>query len=454
MRSIYLCIVLLCISLSVQAQRTFPQINVTTNTNPTQGYVYVSNFILNPGVDNTPYLMILNNNGTPVWQRQMTAPLNLDFKIQPNGMLTYFDIGKKKFYGMNKYFEVVDSFYCNGYETDEHELRILPNGNYALFGIENVRMNMTEYVPAGLDTATVTGMILQELTPNRQVVFEWKTLDPGHYAINDCTQQSLLISPIVDYAHCNAIEIDMDGNYIISSRHLDEISKINKATGEFMWRLGGSACVNNQFTFTNDTRLGFTGFSHQHGIRLLSDGHILMFDNGNLKTPPNSRAVEYQINTADTTITRVWEYYHSPQIQTSAMGYAQRLDNGNTLIGWGANDSGITATEVTPVGLKVWEMGFPADVYSYRAYRFPTIGGSYVNAPSIPQSVFIDAATGFVNLTWDAVSHADGYKVYAADTPTGEYSDVTAQGVMIGTGWHTQIPVNTYKFYRVTAIRQ
>jgi len=49
------------------------------------------------------------------------------------------------------------------------------------------------------------------------------------------------------------------------------------------------------------------------------------------------------------------------------MGYVQRLDDGNTLIGWGATAPAVT--EVTPDGKKVLEITFPPGVFSYRAYR-------------------------------------------------------------------------------------
>ena len=37
---------------------------------------------------------------------------------------------------------------------------------------------------------------------------------------------------------------------MISSRHLNEITKISRTTGDIIWRFGGK---NNQFTFVNDT---------------------------------------------------------------------------------------------------------------------------------------------------------------------------------------------------------
>ena len=44
----------------------------------------------------------------------------------------------------------------------------------------------------------------------------------------------------------NAIDIDFDGNFLISSRGLDEITKIDRFTGDVIWRWGG---CQNQFNF-------------------------------------------------------------------------------------------------------------------------------------------------------------------------------------------------------------
>ena len=56
----------------------------------------------------------------------------------------------------------------------------------------------------------------------------------------------ILAATIIDYCHTNAIEQDNDGNILISSRNMDEITKINRITGQIIWRLGGK---NNQFEF-------------------------------------------------------------------------------------------------------------------------------------------------------------------------------------------------------------
>ena len=56
-----------------------------------------------------------------------------------------------------------------------------------------------------------------------------------------------------DFPHMNAIDVDTDGHILLSSRSTSEITKINRDTGEIIWRFGG---VNNQFTFANDPLSG------------------------------------------------------------------------------------------------------------------------------------------------------------------------------------------------------
>jgi hypothetical protein len=171
------------------------------------------------------------------------------------------------------------------------------------------------------------------------------------------------MSPI-DYVHSNSIELDHDGAFILSSRNMDEITKIDRETGEILWRWGGK---NNEYTFVNDT----FHFSHQHSVRRLSNGNIIMFDNGNFHPSrlPFSRAIEYTVDEVNKTATRVWEYRHSPDLYSSAMGSVQRLDNGNTFIGWGACDS-VAATEVRPDGSTALEIGMKSGNYSYRALKY------------------------------------------------------------------------------------
>ncbi len=335
-----------------------PRVTVARSDSPSSGFLFLSDF--NMSGMNSPgnYLMILDNKGNPVYYNKVGWPMDLN--LQPTGVVTYFDEYANMYYVMNSSLKITGTLTCgNGYVEDPHELRVLPDGHYFLLCDDYETVDMSSIVPGGNPAATVIGNIIQELDKNGNVVFQWRSWD--HFNITDAIAQNLQAANI-DYVHANAIEIDPDGNILLSSRHLSEITKINVQTGDIIWRLGGK---NNQFTFVNDS----IGFSFQHAVRRLSNGDITLFDNGDLHSPQFSRGVEYKLDEVNKTATLVWQYRHSPDVFGSALGYVQRLANGNTLIGWG--DANTTLTEVKPDGSTALEMSFPEYCYSYRVYRYP-----------------------------------------------------------------------------------
>ncbi len=336
---------------------SLPGVHVLFSSDPSPGYIYLSNLYWD--VETTPYLLVLGNDGRAVMTRK-TGINCYDFKLQPNGSLTYYygDDGYGFFQEADRAFTVVDSFKCgNGYATDPHELILLPNGHALLMGSDPEFIDMSKLVPGGYNPAEVVGLIIQELDQEKNVVFQWRSWD--HFNITDAWHLSFA-SSYIDYVHGNSLDVDTDGNIILSSRHLNEITKIDRETGNIIWRLGGT---NNQFTFVNDP----LGFSYQHDVRRIANGHLTVFDNGDFHVPAFSRALEYALDETNMTATLVWQYRDTPDVFGFAMGNVQRLKNGNTFIGWGATNP--TVTEVDSGGNKVYEMSLDEGLYSYRAYR-------------------------------------------------------------------------------------
>ena len=332
-----------------------PVLTVNISNNPAPGNLYLSNFpfILIP---NTPHLLVADNSGIYSYLKRLTYFWALDYKKQPNGMLSYGT--NDKFYSEDPQHNVLDSFECgNGYTTDHHEFILAENGHSFLMSYDPQPVDMSLVVPGGNPNATVIGLVIQELDENKNVVFQWRSWD--HIAITDAIHEDLTAAT-VDCVHGNAIELDTDGNLMISSRHLSEITKISRTTGNIVWRLGG---IHNQFTFINDP----IGFSYQHHIRRIANGNITLFDNGNYHPTPFSRAVEYSLDEINKTATLVWEYRNFPDIFGFAMGSVQRLKNGNTLISWGSANP--TMTEVTPAGAIALEMTLPPNIYTYRTFK-------------------------------------------------------------------------------------
>jgi len=347
----------------------FPKIRVGVSNNPSDGYLFLA-----PAKNNNfSYLMILNNSGIPIFYRKKPDVALVYFKPQPNGLLTYYDTEKNIFYALDSSYAIVDSFMAgNGYTTDFHEL-LLTEDNHAyviIYDVQKVRMDTI--VTGGVDTANVVGSIIQEIDRSKNVVWQWRSWD--HFSITDANDFVDLTRPNIDYSHTNSIEIDKDGNIIISSKRMDEITKIDKATGNIIWRLGGKR---NQFVFNNDN----FPILQQHDARILNNGNLLLFDNGLAPNRVFSRAVEYKLNTEDTTnliAEKVWEFRNTPDEFSRVMGSIQRLPDGNTIIGWGSSsktpntvDDWRAITEVTPNGIKTFEMFIENQNYSYQVFRAP-----------------------------------------------------------------------------------
>lgn len=332
----------LAVAIPVIAQG--PTVTVITSTQEAaEGYIFLA-----PIDFNTPEgsLLIMDDLGQTIFNQPIAV---YDFKRQGNS-LTYFNGFSGRFEVLNPDYQLADSWQAVGYPTDLHDLQILADGHALLLVYRAFQYDMSQIVPGGVPTATMISCVIQELDENKNLVWQWDSWD--HIPITD-TNQSLTTSQI-DYDHCNAVEKDYDGNILKSGRHLDEVTKINRQTGEIMWRLGGKA---NEFTFVNDA-----GFALQHDIRRLPDGHITLFDNGTA-TRGYSRAVEYEINEVAKVITQTWEY-RGPF--SFCCGNAQRLPNGNTFINWGPAHP--TITEVKPDGTIVFALDTS---FSYRGFRFP-----------------------------------------------------------------------------------
>lgn len=345
----------------------FPQIKIIRKYGTSPGYVFIANIRFDT-IPYSPYLLILDNLGYPVKYKKMDYPC-ADFKAQKNNMFTYYDFFKQKFYLIDTTFAVLDSFYCgNGYTTDVHEILLNTDNKHAyLLSYDPQSVDMSKIVSGGDTSAVVIGLVIQEIDENKNVIFQWRSWD--NFQITDAHHENMQ-SKMIDCVHGNAIDLDYDGNILLSSRHLDEITKINRQTGQIIWRFGGK---NNQFNFTNDP----DKFYYQHSIRKTSNGNYILFDNGNFHNPPYSRAVEYQIDEVKKTARLVWQFRNSPDEFSFAMGNVKRLPNGNTTIGWGTGTPAFS--EVRPNGFKVFELELPYGEVSYRAYR-----NSWDGMPQVP----------------------------------------------------------------------
>ncbi len=351
----------------------FPEITVDIFNNPTPGFLFFSPFQFPPS--SPTYNIITDNYGIPVYYKKMYRGRIMDFKKQETGVLSYHEAGPEQFYIMDSSYNIIDTVEMqNGYTTNEHDLIILSNGNYLLQSYDYVKVRMDTIVAGGDSNATVIADVIQELDKNRNVLFQWRSLD--HIPITEATKDIDLKQATIDYIHVNTLEPTIDGNLLISGRHLDEVVKISRETGNIIWRLGGINSKGNEFTFTNDP----VTFSHQHDARMLSNGNITLFDNGNLHSPQFSRAAEYHLDDVNKTAELVWEFRNTPSTYDYFMGSVRRLSNQNTIIGWGSGYSP-AISEVNYDGTIELQISFPSTIINYRAFKFPWKTNLFVTEP-------------------------------------------------------------------------
>jgi hypothetical protein len=336
-----------------------------------EGYIFIT-----AASDSNSYLMMLNNNGTPFYYKQMENPV-YDFKVQPSGLLTYaqsLDPNSSSNEGnvvhkvMKPDFDEIDSFQMsNGFIADFHDFKILPNGHALLIGNYMTQMDLSGLVDGGDPNAMVCGNVVQELDAFKNAIFQWRTWDyynPEEMDWSGCSGQ-----PVVTKFCFNAVNPDNDGQILLTS--LGHVIKVSRQTGDIIWQLGGR---DNQFTFIGiDPNEAVNHFGGNDFHRLPND-NVLIYNNSDYEGTRSSKVFEYKLDEENKTAELIWQYIPDPNIYGWNNGNAQRLPNGNTFISWGQNNINPCAacTEISNEGKVVWELSFDdPNIESYRAYRIP-----------------------------------------------------------------------------------
>jgi hypothetical protein len=209
-----------------------------------------------------------------------------------------------------------------------------------------------------------------------------------------CAGNSLTVE---EWTHSNSLQVAPTGEIVHSIRHLDTVIAISPQFDGIAWRIGR---IHSDFAFPNPN----DRFYHQHFARLLDNGNLLLFDNGNGR-PANeggsySRALELALDWSSMSATKVWQYRHqvlnsdgsAGHKYSDAVGMAERLDDGNTLVLFGRDfDPGamrvrtpqtftLVEADTNPdaAPLAVLDMQLPGEPLVYRAVPLKTLFGEVV----------------------------------------------------------------------------
>ena len=320
------------------------------------------------GSDTTPGYLILSipegpvivdNTGAVVWYRTDPDPTLVNFQAHPSGEYTVFGLNAeiRAYSILDELGRVTRQIECVGFGTRPHEIRVLPDGA-ALALCDDTRIeDLRAY--GGSDSVPVTWTVVQRLSSDGKLEWEWFTAD--HFELSDGPSDNFEGVETLNLTHGNSVALDTDGNLLFSFRNLNEITKVEEASGAVIWRFGGTQ---NEFTIVGDPK---GSFERQHGIRVVGPGVIQLLDNSN-EAP--SRFLRYEIDEGARTATLLWEYIDGAGIHALVGGSTQVYGDGGGLVSFGREGR---VVEVDDMGIKRWELTGIDDVYVFRAQRIPSL---------------------------------------------------------------------------------
>jgi len=156
-----------------------------------------------------------------------------------------------------------------------HDITKDTDGNLLALSKEFIPLDLSKWGGDVQDTVRTDGII--KLTVSGEKVWHWRidqVMDPLVYPkINRFKK---------DWGHANSIEVDDDGNYLVSWRDFNQVWKIDNHTGKVLWKYGVDPMSPN------------APFFQQHSITHDMEGNYLVFDNGSFRIRKKSRAVAFR----------------------------------------------------------------------------------------------------------------------------------------------------------------
>ena len=256
----------------------------------------------------------------------------------------------------------------------------------------------------GPEDAVVLDGIAQEVDiETGEVCFEWHNLD--HVGVEESHYQpSPDLKRGFDYFHINSIDLNPDGYLTISARSTSAVYKVDRATGEVVWRLVGKE---SDFEMGEGTRTAF-----QHDARRHPDSTITIFDNAAASRYVQSRAIAVEVDEDAMKATLVGEYTHPGKILANTQGNTHFLPDGKVFVGWGSEPY---FSEFSHDGELLFDASFPVEVESYRAFRFLWKGEPQATPAVVAVSGDGDEVEVYVN--WSGATEVATWQVHAGSRP-------------------------------------
>lgn len=349
--------------------------------------------------------MIIDGNGNLVWFKPLSDnadPSKRAFTVraqtyQGKPVLTWFEGAVVAAHGEGEYV-IADTSYReikrvragNGHVGDLHEFVITEQDTawFICYGTERRRRPRDPYF---------YGVVQEVDIATGEVLFEWRSDD--HVPVEDSYKPRGGPDPY-DYIHLNSIAFDTDGNLIVSARNTWCVYKIDRTTGDVLWRMGGK---HSDFDVEVNAR-----FAWQHHAVPRGDGVLTLFDNE--AAPANadqSRGLVLAVDEQARTVRLTAEYLHPvTPILAGALGSMETLSDGRVLVGY---CQPAVFTEFAADGTVLFDAALAGDeTKTYRVFK-----QEWSATPAEPPAVNVRQQSGrtLVDVSWNGATEVRAWRV-------------------------------------------
>lgn len=367
--------------------------------------------------------LIMDDRGEPIWIGPGGAPSRINLHATEYGgkpVLAWWEGTITHGHGEGEYV-MADTSYRellrfgagHGVRGDLHEMLITPAGTALITAFATVT---TEGRPL------FEGVVQEIDIASGDALFEWHS-----YPVvpEDESVVGMPADPkeAYDYFHVNSVDVDADGNLLVSARNTSTVYKLDRSTGAILWRLGGS-----RSDFVQDDN---AVFRLQHDARRQPDGTLSIFDDESGGRP--ARAVFLRPDLAAHRAVLVREYPEPAELPTPAQGSVQPFPDGSLLVGWGSVPE---LTEFAADGSVRMHARFDGGKASYRVRRSPWKAVPHERPVAVARA---DATGTTVYASWNGATEVASWQVLAGETP----GRLDVAGTSPRTGFETAVTVAT-----------
>lgn len=313
-------------------------------------------------------VVVSDEHATPIWWKHGNF---IDAKGLPGGLLAW-SLWPHANFAAGSYDDVkLDGTVAASWDAgddvgaDDHDMQLLPGGDRLLLAYrtrEHVDLSAYGYP----NDATVVDGEVRRVAPDGSLVWRWSTAD--HVALEEAARwKATWPTPqgsetLYDIVHINSVE-PVGDDILVSLRHTDALYRVDGATGDVEWKLGGTDTPERLDVVGDSAHAADATFGGQHDARVLPDGTVTVHDNRTAQDDPVPRVARFAIDPAAGTATLIDEVTDPGRAPSSfCCGSGRRLADG-WLVSWGGAS---TYGEYDDDGAPRWRVTLPSGDLSYR----------------------------------------------------------------------------------------